>query len=51
MSTSNLRVNGRRLMDRLEELRETEPNFARFMLAMVNATDPDDLEGSSAEVV
>ncbi|WP_291385372.1 NAD-glutamate dehydrogenase [Devosia sp.] len=41
----------RGLMDRLEELRETEPNFARFMLAMVNATDPDDLEGSSAEVV
>ena len=41
----------RGLLDRAEELRETEPNFARFVLAMVNATDPDDLEGSSAEVV
>jgi len=41
----------RGLTDRAEELRETEPNFARFMLAMVNATDPDDLEGTSPDVV
>ncbi|HZY67192.1 MAG TPA: NAD-glutamate dehydrogenase [Devosia sp.] len=35
------------LWNRAEELRETEPNFARFMLAAVNATDPDDLLGGS----
>ena len=40
----------RGIADRAEALRETEPNFARFMLATVNATDPDDLEGSSADV-
>jgi glutamate dehydrogenase len=41
----------RGLTDRAEELRETEPNFARFVLAMVNATDPGDLEGTSPDVV
>ncbi|MEO7221591.1 MAG: hypothetical protein ABIY37_03885, partial [Devosia sp.] len=41
----------RGLTGRADEIRETEPNFARFMLAMVNATDPDDLEGTSADVL
>jgi glutamate dehydrogenase len=41
----------RGLAERAEELRETEPNFARFVLAMVNATDPGDLEATSPEVV
>ncbi|RYE11022.1 MAG: NAD-glutamate dehydrogenase [Hyphomicrobiales bacterium] len=41
----------RGLLDRAEELRETEPNFARFLLATVGATDPDDLDGTSPEVV
>src|SRR6187549_128994 len=41
----------RGLTDRAEELRETEPNFARFLLATVAATDPDDLEGTSAAIV
>jgi glutamate dehydrogenase len=41
----------RGLLDRAEELRETEPNFARFVLAMVHATDPDDLENTSPDVV
>ncbi|MEO6014289.1 MAG: NAD-glutamate dehydrogenase [Devosia sp.] len=41
----------RGLLDRAEELRETEPNFARFVLAMVNSTDPDDLAGTSTDVL
>jgi glutamate dehydrogenase len=41
----------RGLMDRAEELRETEPNFARFLLATVAATDPDDLDGTSTAIV
>jgi glutamate dehydrogenase len=41
----------RGLLNRAEELRETEPNFARFVLAMVNATGPDDLESSSVAVI
>ncbi len=40
-----------RIQSRAEELRETEPNFARFMLAMVNATDPGDLDASSVDTV
>ncbi len=39
------------LLERAEGLRETEPNFARFLLATVNATDPDDLEGTSPDVI
>ena len=41
----------RGLLNRAEELRETEPNFARFVLAMVNATEADDLEATSPEIV
>jgi glutamate dehydrogenase len=41
----------RGLLDRAAEVRETEPNFARFLLAMANATDTDDLAATSPEVV
>src|SRR5690606_25270356 len=40
----------RELLNRAEELRETEPNFARFLLAMVNATEADDLAATTAEL-
>ena len=39
------------LLERAEELRETEPNFARFLLATVNATEPDDFEPTTPEIV
>ena len=41
----------RGLLNRAEELRETEPNFARFLLAMVNSTDADDLETTTPQIV
>ncbi|HWA43873.1 MAG TPA: NAD-glutamate dehydrogenase domain-containing protein, partial [Hypericibacter adhaerens] len=41
----------RGLLDRAEELKESEPNFARFMLAMVNATETDDLSLYSPPVL
>jgi glutamate dehydrogenase len=40
----------RGLLDLAATLRETEPNFARFLLAATNATDPDDLSHYSPEV-
>jgi glutamate dehydrogenase len=37
-------INSKRgFLDRAQALMETEPNFARFLLAAVNATDSDDL--------
>ncbi len=33
----------RALLDRAAELKQTEPNFARFVLATINATEADDL--------
>src|SRR5690349_11202616 len=33
----------RGLTDRATELKETEPNFARFFLAAINAANPEDL--------
>ena len=41
----------RGLIDRAAELKDTEPNFARFVLATANATDPDDLSLYSPEIV
>ena len=42
---------GRALLRRAEELRETEPNFARFLMAMVNATGADDLAATTPALV
>ncbi|MBI4921720.1 MAG: NAD-glutamate dehydrogenase [Devosia nanyangense] len=42
---------GRGLAERAEALRETEPNFARFLMAAANATAPDDLSNYSPEVL
>ncbi|MEO8759176.1 MAG: NAD-glutamate dehydrogenase [Devosia sp.] len=41
----------RGLLERAATLKETEPNFARFVLAMVNATETDDLSTYSADVL
>src|SRR4051812_33299185 len=41
----------RGLTERAAQLRETEPNFARFVVAMVNATETDDLSLYSPEVL
>ena len=41
----------RGLTERAEELRDTEPNFARFLSATVAATDPEDLANYSPEVL
>jgi glutamate dehydrogenase len=38
-------------LERAEALGETEPNFARFMLATVRATDADDLNHFSPEIL
>ena len=40
----------RGLMGRVDELRQTEPNFARFMLATLEATPSGDLDGTSPEI-
>ncbi|MEP7239282.1 MAG: NAD-glutamate dehydrogenase [Devosia sp.] len=41
----------RALLDRATLLKETEPNFARFLLATTNAADPDDLMLHTAQAV
>src|ERR1043165_5336467 len=41
----------RGMNERVEALRESEPNFARFMQATVSATDPDDLSLYSPPVL
>src|SRR4051812_20136807 len=40
----------RGFIDRAEALGETEPNFARFLTATVNAANPDDLSHFSPEI-
>src|ERR1700760_1425008 len=49
--TSAIGSNRRGLIERPEARRETGPNFARFLSAAANATDPDDLETYSASVL
>ena len=52
MAGMDMVVDTRRgMLERAAQLRETEPNFARFMLAMVNATETDDLSTYSPEVL
>jgi len=41
----------RGMLERAAALKDSEPNFARFMLAMVNATETDDLSRYSPSVL
>src|SRR6185503_21150823 len=41
----------RGMLERAAALKDSEPNFARFMLSMVNATETDDLSRYSPSVL